>query len=335
MFNKIFVEKEVLEQDYTQRILSQFSKITPQVIDSVDKVWGRVKKPYLQKRETLSLFIGRKKGELVKLAPDAYGLGKEKHYYFVHAYNCIYECQYCYLQGHFHTPDIVLYTNHDEIIAQMQKVVDEDPKHNPWFHAGEYSDSLALSHITQEWAEYFDFFKKNSLAKLELRTKSVNIKPIIDLPAHPNIYVSFTVASEQAGKNFDVRCPSIKARLSAIEKLVKKGFNIGIHFDPLIFQDDFESQYDLVIEKLFEILPQEQLGYISIGVVRFTKPVYHQVTQNYPDSPLLAENFTRSFDGKVRYPRTVRMWMMNKVKQLCLKYNVNEQKIYLCMEEDE
>ena len=332
MFKRIFVEESVKDLHYTQNILANFSKITPEYIDKIENIWGRVKKPYLQKRTNLNLFIGRKEGQLVKEAPDAYGLGHEKHFYFVHAYNCIYECQYCYLQGYFNTPDIVLYVNHDEIIAQMQKIADKYP--DAWFHAGEYSDSMALSHLTNEWPLYWEFFKKNPQAKLELRTKSVNVKVIQDLPPLDNVFVSFTIAGHEEGKLFDYKCPSVKARLKTIEKLANLDFRIGIHFDPIIYSDNCFEHYNEVILELMHILPEKQLGYVSVGVVRFTKPVYKEVEKNYPDSKLLAQDFVKSFDGKVRYNHPMRMWILNKVKQLCIDAGVTENKVYLCMEED-
>lgn len=333
MFSRIFIEKSVEDLEYTKRIINFFPKTEFKVIDKIEDIWGRVKKPYLQKRETLNLFIGRKEGALVKEAPDAYGIGKEKHFYFIHAYNCIYECQYCYLQGYFNTPDIVLFVNHNEIIKDMQKITDEYP--DAWFHAGEYSDSLALSHLTNEWDEYWEFFKKNKQAKLELRTKSVNLKSIIELEPLDNVYISFTLAGFKEGKTYDLRCPSVQARLKAIDKLVQKGFKIGIHLDPIVHSEDIEESYETLLLELSKVLPDSQLGYLSIGVVRFTKDVYKEVENNYPASPILTQNFIKSFDSKVRYSHPMRMWILNKVKDICIKNNFSSEKIYMCMEQED
>lgn len=331
MFNKVFVEKDILHSDKAQSILDQIKYKQLIEINQYTDIWGKTKKPYLQKRTDLNLFIAHKKGQLIKEAPQAYGHGREKHYYYIHAYNCIYECEYCYLQGYFKTPDIVFFINHEEIIQQMQNLAKADP--NCWFHAGEFSDSLALSHITSELPEYFDFFAKHPECKLELRTKSVNIRPLLEIDPLKNIYVSFTLSSDNAGKSFDIKCPSVKHRLNAIEKLVKHGYMIGIHFDPIIYHDHFEQAYQDLIAKLSAILPDEQLGYISIGVVRFTHDVYYEVKQNYPDSIITKQDYIKSFDNKLRYNRPMRMWMMNKVKSMLINHYTQD-KIYLCMEED-
>lgn len=333
MFNKVFIEQDIQQNPYTLKILSQIKYNEKLIIDNMDDIWGRVKKPYLQKRETLNLFIATKKGTLVKEAPVAYGHGHEKHFYYIHAYNCIYECQYCYLQGYFNTPDLVLFVNHEQIIEQMKDLIELKENENAWFHAGEYSDSLNLSHITQELDLYFDFFRKHPKCRMELRTKSVNIKELLRLQPVDNVYVSFTISSSQGAKAFDYKCPTVSSRLKAIKKLVAHGYNIGIHFDPIIYHEDFLKEYKELLRELALVLPPNKLGYISIGVVRFTKDVYREVENNYPDSKIHTQDLIKSFDGKVRYNMPMRMWMMNSVKELCLSHEYESEKIYLCMEE--
>jgi spore photoproduct lyase len=338
MFEKIFVEEHLSEHPKVLELRERFKSSEVKFIKKVEDVFGRVKKPYLQKRVNLNLFIGEKKGQLVKPAPPAYGLSGEPHYYFVHAYNCIYECNYCYLQGYFQSPDIVLFLNHDEIGSEIKKLANNHAEKFPgekiWFHAGEYSDSLALTHLTGELPFYFDLFKSMPNAYLELRTKSVNIKELIKLPPHENIIISFSLAPEHRVKMNDLKTPSLKARLEAIAELFDKGFKIGIHFDPIIYDDKVVESYSKLISQLSLSMPLEKIEYISIGVVRFTKNVYHQVLKNYPDSDFLADEFVKSFDNKIRYNRPTRLWLLGKVKALLIEAGVLEEKIYECMEEE-
>jgi len=313
-------------------ILKRFENIPTKTIDQIDDVFGRVKKPYLQKRDNLQLFLGKKRGTKIKIAPDAYGISGEPHYYFIHAYNCIYECEYCYLQGHFHSPDIVLFLNHEDIGQEIERTIDQHKDQALWFHAGEFSDSLALSHLTGELPYYFSLFEKYPQAKLELRTKSANIKELLKIGPLPNVITSFSLAPEHRIKKTDLKTPGLKARLQAMKTLAQKGHPLGIHFDPVIHEDQFEKCYEQLITEICATIPLQSIQYISIGVVRFTNNVFHQVKKNYPQSELLAAEFTSSFDGKVRYPRPFRLWILGKIKDLCVKKGVSEERIYLCME---
>lgn len=337
MFEVIYVEEHLLNHPRVLEIQSKYPRSEIKMIQKIEDVFGRVKKPYLQKRTNLNLFLGEKKGQLVKPAPPAYGLSGEPHFYFVHAYNCIYECNYCYLQGYFHSPDIVLYLNHEEIGQEIKRTAEnchkENPDHHVWFHAGEYSDSLALTSLSGELGHYFKLFKDLPYAKLELRTKSINIKELLKEKPLPNIVTSFSLSPAHRAKINDLKTPPLKSRLQAIGELHQKGFPIGIHFDPIIYDDQFLDSYQDLIDQLIEILPASNIEYISLGVVRFTKEVFQKVQKNYPDSDLLAQEFVRSFDNKIRYSRPMRLWMMGKIKDQLIAKGVEEKKIYLCMEE--
>ncbi|MFA6236108.1 MAG: spore photoproduct lyase family protein [Bacteriovorax sp.] len=340
MFEVIYVEKHLHNHPTVQNIKKRFPESEIKTIDKIEDVFGRVKKPYLQKRTNLNLFLGEKKGQLVKLAPPAYGLDGEPHYYFVHAYNCIYECNYCYLQGYFHSPDIVLYINHEEIAEEIKRTAAEFSTAHPdnqnkkiWFHAGEYSDSLALTHLSGELAHYFKLFKDLPHCNLELRTKSVNIKELMKENPLQNVITSFSLSPAHRAKLNDLKTPPLKNRLSAINELHQLGFPIGIHFDPIIYDHQFIESYEELCDQLLQNIPAESIRYISLGVVRFTKEVFQKVQKNYPDSDLLAQEFVRSFDNKIRYSRPMRLWMLAKIKQQLVDRGVPTDRIYLCMED--
>ena len=331
VWNEIYVEESIKNHPRVESILRKVQK-APLFIESFDEIWGRSKKAYLQKRDTLNLFLARKHGQLLKLAPDAYGSAGEPHYYFIHAYNCIYECQYCYLQGYFNTPDIVLFINHEEIIQEMEKVL-LSHSGRVWFHAGEFSDSLALTHLTGELELYHEFCQKHPEAIIELRTKSVNTRELEKLSPLPNFIISFSLSSEEMARRVDLKTPSTQGRLKAMDKLNQLGFKIAAHFDPIIYEDQFKIRYQELLDQMNRLKINEKLAYLSLGVVRFTKDVYREAERNYPDSVIHSGPMVKSFDGKVRYHRPMRMWIMNTIKELAIQAKVKPESIYLCMED--
>lgn len=333
MWSNIFLERNLEAHPRAQHLLSLFPKTPVTSIERYDDYWGRFKKPYLHKRDELNLYIAEKKGQLIKRAPDAYGLAGEPHYYFIHAYNCIYECQYCYLQGHFNTPDLVLFLNHEDIIHEMTETV-KLHQEKVWFHAGEFSDSLALSHMTGELPLYFDFFDKHPHAYLELRTKSSNIRELKKLSPLKNVITSFSLSPETISKRIDLKTPSLKARLDSMKELKDLGHELAIHLDPIIYTDTLAEDYTHLFEELKKRDLIECLRYASLGVVRFTKDVHREVERNYPDSMIHTQPMINSFDNKVRYNHTLRHWMLGKVKSLALEFGFRENQLYLCMEDD-
>ncbi len=331
-FDKILIEKKIQANPYAKNIIKAFPNLPQIAIDSIDDVFGQVKKPYLQKRQSLSIFIGEKKGELVKAAPKAYGVEGDPHYYYIHSYNCIYECQYCYLQGYFNSPDLVFFVNHHDIISRMSQLYHTHNQQTIWFHGGEYSDSLATSSITGELELYWDFFSRHPRAMLELRTKSSHIKELINRQPLENIIVSFSLSPANKAKEHDLNAPPLESRLVAMKKLMKKGFSIAIHFDPIIYSSGLEIEYRELIDQLDHYVDVKKIKYLSLGVVRFTKKVYFEVKKNYPHSTLWRGEWAASFDGKKRYPKSMRLQVLKMVKKILIEKEIKEESIYLCME---
>ena len=332
MFSQILIEKSVIDSPRAQSIIKKFPQSEMISIDRWEQVFGSTFRPYLQKRQTPRLIVGQKRGRLVKPAPAAYGVAEGLHYYFVHSYNCIYECEYCYLQGYFKSPDIVVFLNHQEIIDEMQSTLAQHPGQKVWFHAGEFSDSLALSSLTGELDEFWPFFRMNPNANLELRTKSVNLQSLVKLEPLPNVVVSFSMAPAWQIDSLEHKTARYGQRLKAIQKLHQLGFHIGLHFDPIVYRPPFKEDYEKLIQDLAKVFDLSHVAYVSAGVVRFTKDVYQSVTRHYPDSLIHKQNFIRSFDGKVRYNKPFRTHILNQVRDVALNAGVPADRFYLCME---
>ncbi len=331
MFHSILVEKNISQSPRVQGILEKFKDTPVFEIDQYENWWAKIQKPYLDKREKLNLILAEKRGELVKAAPPAYGVAGEPHYYFVHAYNCIYECQYCYLQGHFRSPDLVLFLNHDEITAEMEQVLlqHEGPV---WFHAGEFSDSLALTHLTQELPVYWKFIENHSQANLELRTKSVNTQELLKMIPHPRVYTSFSLSPERAAKELDLRTPGTSLRIKAMQKLIEKGFRVAAHFDPIVFHADYEREYTELISQLADAGVLQKLEYLTLGVVRFSKQSYEIFENNYPDSSILRTPLKKESGDKVKYKKELREKILSTIEKVLIQKGLPQPRIYWCME---
>lgn len=333
-FNRVYIEKGVASLERVTRLREKLKETEQIEIDNYEDYFSRVHKPYLHKRNNLNLFIAAKKGLLVKEAPPAYGLSGEPHYYFTHSYNCIFECEYCYLQGYFNSPDIVLFVNYEEMLAEIKRIAAEHYPAKVWFHAGEFSDSLALSHLTGEWEYFFEEFSNLSNTYLELRTKSASLRALKQARPAENIFISYSLSPGNIAGRLDRSTSTVQARIRAARALNERGFRTGFHFDPVIYTPTVLEDYRQLTAQLTEAVRPESIAYISIGVVRFTTDVYRQVRKNYPESALLDGEFIRTSDNLVRYIRPLRMRLLNDLRAILLKKGVKNEKIYLCMEDD-
>lgn len=333
MFQKVFVENHILKNPETEKILQRFSNEKIITIHNHKNLFEGLPRDYALQKQKKNLILADYEGAIIKEAPPAYGFSSLPHYYFIHAKNCIYECQYCFLQGYFNSPDLVFYVNYQKLCSAL-KASFKDNKQGAWYHAGEFSDSLALSSITGELPHLFDLFKDHPNHFLELRTKSANTRSIMDLKPLKNVFVSFSLSPSKVAKEYDLKASPVKARLSAMKRLTDKGFFLGVHLDPVIYNEDYEEQYIDLINHISENIDSGQIKYISIGTVRFTKDVFNQLQKNYPDSNILKKSFQKGFDGKLRYSKPLRQKMQNDIKKILLQRGFDQKLIYFCMEED-
>jgi len=329
----LYIETGARAHPAAARIMTRLNAHRVEEIEDYQTLFSRRKTGYLTKRNTRNLFIAVKRGALVKEAPVAYGYGSDDlHYYYIHAYNCVYECEYCYLQGYFSSPDLVLFVNHDEIIREMRQIAATHATKRVWFHAGEFSDSLALSHISDELGDYWKFFAETPNAWLELRTKSINLNAMRRLEPLPNAVVSFSLSTPAQAAKHDREAPAIPLRLAAMQRLKDRGFRLGVHFDPLIYAADFAQNFEAMVAELARIIGFGAIDYLSLGVVRFAKDVFREAKQNYPESEIFARNFIQGTDQKMRYIRPLRMQMLETGREILKKHGCPEDKIYFCME---
>ncbi len=334
IFPRIFIEKNLENHPAVLKILQKLPGREIRYIDSYTDVFGKVYKPFSHRKKNIDLFLAQKKGSLVREAPPAYGISGAPHYYFIHTYNCVFECQYCYLQGYFHSPDMVVFVNHEEILEEMQNTLAQHSG-DVWFHAGEFSDSLALSHILDDWPVFWDFFRGNPRARLELRTKSANIRALKQLEPLPNVTVSFSLSAERTAAQFEKKSSPVRARLRAMGILSRLGFRIGIHLDPIIYTPSVLQDYEWLAERMREEAGINSIDYISIGAIRFNSDLAHKIEKNYPGTRLLLTDYVRSVDGKLRYARPKRMFLLQSVEEILLRSGFPSHRIYICMESDD
>lgn len=86
-----------------------------------------------------------------------------------------------------------------------------------------------------------------------------------------------------------------------------------------------------VIEKLFAHVPPPRIVWISVGTLRFNPELKTVIEKRFPGNTILDEEHVIDFDGKMRYPDTLRYEIYKKMVRLLRRYSYHI-RIYLCME---
>lgn len=328
MFERIYIEEAVAAHPRVQAILERFSQAERIECLRYGEVFNPKRQNFRLQKQKPALILAEKRGTRVLPTPPDYGLGADRHYYFSHMLNCLYDCRYCFLQGMYQSANYVLFVNYEDFQSDLSQTLNENPSDQCFFFSGYDCDSLAMDKITGFTGQFLPFFERQMNAWLELRTKSVNITPLTDRTPLPNVVVAYSLNPENVAKSLEHKAPPLEARLSAIEKLAQTGWKIGLRFDPLIHFENGIEIYKQFIDRVFERIPEESIHSVTLGSFRSPKNVFKKMESLYPEEPLFMGNLQLK-NGSVAYAEDIESALFAKVEERILQF-VNPAKYFPC-----
>lgn len=327
--DRLYIEKNVRDHPLTEKILSKLAPIPVEFIDDYRRIGEE--KPFAQraKEDKNSLALGEKNGEVLKTI----GRMERGEYYLFHEIDCMYDCEYCYLQYYFQTKVPVIFVNRDEILMRIEYVLKTHL--HPYFHAGEVCDALAFDDLTEFSRDIAHLFSKYENGFIEFRTKSANIGNLISIKNPPrNIIPSWTFSPERIAKSIEHKAPSFRERLLAAKVCQEAGYTIGVRLDPVIIYDGWERDYREMVEELLFVLDWRKIDYVSLGTVKLHKLLVDAIRERSPGSPILLSEIVPSSDSKYRYLKFQRVEVYRKMVSWIRGLD-NRLEIKLSMESEE
>ena len=288
MIDTIYIETAARQQALTQAIQQRFPKARYIACDRFGEVFNPKAQNFRLQKQQPALILAEKHRNFVLPAPNGYGIGGQHNYYFSHMFNCVYDCRYCFLQGMYQSANYVLFVNYQDFQHEIRQICTSMPEQEIYFFSGYDCDSLALEPVTHFAATFLDFFAEIPNAWLELRTKSTQIRSLLDRPAQNHCVVAFSLAPAQVADKVEAKAPSPSKRIEAAYKLQQQGWPIGLRFDPLIYQHDYREQYHRLFEQVFSTIDAEALHSVSLGVFRLPEQYAKKIFKLYPDERLFA-----------------------------------------------
>jgi spore photoproduct lyase len=298
----IYVEEEVLGHPRALQIQSRFPDAPVVPCARYGEVFNRPAQSFRLQKRRPALILAKKHRGLVHEAPGGYGIPGLRNLTFAHMLNCIYDCRYCYLQGIYRSAHYVIFINYEDFQGEIEERIRAAQGQALYFSSGYDCDSLALEPVTRFAASFVPFFARFPRAWLELRTKSTQVKALLDLEAVPNVVVAFSFTPDEVQQSLELLTPSVERRLRAAERLQERGWKVGLRFDPLIYNEGYRGQYRRLYAQVFRHLRADALHSVSLGSFHLSAGVFRTAERLYPDDPLLAGPLEET-NGRVTYRR--------------------------------
>ena len=329
MIETIYIENQIKKHHRTKQILSRFKKKVDIIYcDHYGEIFNIKSQNFRIQKKKPALILAKKEGKKLHDIPKTFSIGGKKNYYFSHMLNCIYDCEYCFLQGKHMSAHYLLFVNYEDFFIEIEKKIKQNRFEKSYFFSGYDCDSLAFDGITGFVESFLPVFERNKNGILEIRTKSVKIQKILKHKPIDNCIIAFSFTPENISKLIEHKVPSVKKRIDSMKKLAEMGWKIGLRFDPIIPTCNFAKIYENLFKNIAFNVPKENIHSISFGMMRFPKKMFKKMIKEYPNKKIISLNFKNN-NGIYSYSKEVQKKLENIVIKKLKKY-MKDVPIYNC-----
>ncbi len=328
MIESIYIEETIQLHPRVKQICARYPGARKISCARYSEVFNPKAQNFRLQKQKPALILAEKYKNFILPAPQGYAIGAGHNYYFSHMLNCLYDCRYCFLQGMYQSANYVLFINYEGFQQQIRQICETMPGQEIYFFSGYDCDSLALEPVTNFAAHFLPFFEAVPNAWLELRTKSTQVRTLLNRPPFPRCIVAFSFTPNEIAMAVEHKAPSIAKRIDAMLKLQQHGWMLGLRFDPLIYQTGYREQYQRLFEQIFNKLDLKMLHSVSLGTFRLPEKYYKKIYKMYPQEKLFA-GLLQINRGMLSYRSDLEQEMSLFCTDLLLNY-IPEKKLFPC-----
>lgn len=326
-FATVYAEKDVWNSKWQQQF-----PVSPILIEHYKDLFNWSHQDFAAQKKAPSLILAKKTGTLIyQGAPVCQSFGREHFYYTSCMMNCIYHCDYCYLQGMYPSGHVVVFVNLEDYFAEVETLL---AKHPVYLCISYDTDLLALEQTFSFVSRWLTFAAVHPDLTLEIRTKSGNPAVFSQLAAlyqknealKKQIIFAWTVSPEGLCKNTEHGAASLPLRIKALQAATQAGFSVRLCFDPMIFHAGWKNHYSTLVDYVFSTISPDTLYDVSIGVFRISTDYLKNMRKKRPDSAIVQYPYIT--EQGISHYGTLSEEMVQYLKERLLHY-LPEEKIFV------
>lgn len=293
---------------------------------------------FIAQKQSPALLLACKEAPfLYSGAPVCQSFGNEHFYYTSCLMNCMFDCEYCYLQGMYPSANQVVFVNLEEIFEEINRLL---PLHSIYLCISYDSDLLAMERILSYCSSWLTFTAKQPNLCVELRTKcgySSNLLSVLntakELPqplissVKQRFIFAFTLSFDLIQKTLEHHTAELSARIKAAKAVAAEGFALRFCLDPLIYLPEYKTAYQTLVHTIKENFLPEQIKDISLGTFRVSKEYLKRMRKQRPYSFVLQFPYELNH-GVFSYPKAIEQELIHTVLEAFDGYLPNS-KFYL------
>ena len=328
-FSHIYIEEGAKNYQMTQVALNSFPKAENIIIDDYKEVFNRTNQNIFFQQKSKKLIIAVKKYPYLYQGTDILQDTKHRNvFYTTPLVNCVYHCDYCFLQGMYPSSNLVAFVNEEDFFTAVIKGIKKRKiKNEPLILSIAYNnDLLAFESKIPFCNSWIDFASKQKNLIVEIRTKSSNITQIKNIDSNNNVIFAWTLTPNEIRKNYEKLTPTLDRRLSAITVMISKGWNVRLCVDPVIYVKNWIYIYSKFFETIFSKINDKDIMDMVIGTFRMNKDYFGRIRKQNPKSELYYKSYHQS-NGIIEPATLIQNEIKTELKKI-LKNYISLNKIY-------
>jgi spore photoproduct lyase len=196
---------------------------------------------------------------------------------------------------------------------------------------GQSSDSLVWGNRENVLKDLCEFAARHPKVLLEFKTKSANVKHLLQLDVPKNVVCSWSLNTEAIVENEEHFTASLDKRLEAARKAADAGIHVAFHFHPVVYYEGWEADYEALVGRVQSMFKPEEVLFVSFGSVTFIKPVIQKLRDQGHNSKMLQMEMVPDPHGKLSYPDPIKIEIFSNMYKWFKPWR-NKVFQYLCME---
>ena len=199
---------------------------------------------------------------------------------------------------------------------------------------GQSSDALAWGNKHGMLDALFAFAVAHPNILLEFKTKSDNVRYIVENDTPKNIVCSWSLNTPVIIDNEEHFTASLDRRLDAARQVADRGVRVAFHFHPMVYYDTWREDYTNVARRIIDSFDSTEVAFLSLGSVTLTKPVIKKIRELGNPTKILQMELVPDPHGKLTYPDAVKVEMFEVMYEAFSPWH-EDVFMYLCMEKTE
>ncbi|MBC8530396.1 radical SAM family protein [Gehongia tenuis] len=286
-FHTVYVERALLDHRPTRTVIARLPRARVVEVDAYQDVFLRPRQDVVLQKAAPALILARREALLYPLSPLCEAYGAERPHYASTLWGCPYDCGFCFLKGMFGSGHVVAFMNLEDCFAEAEA------KGADAVFASFEGDALALSALLPHAAAFVRFAAEHGNVKVELRTRSARIAPLLEGPPLPNLIPAFSLLPESLS-SWERGAPSLAARLRAARALQCHGYPVRLCLEPLLGSPAEELA---LVDAIRRALDPKLILDVNLAPFRMAREQFRRL------EPLLPESLpVRESGGVVRLP---------------------------------